>query len=396
MSDYPSLFLVRRPLYDRRMGVFGYQVLHREADPERQGYDAITALLQAKPHVFAGDKKILIEVGPKAIESTFFEKLPHEQVIPVINPNLYEQMDGLHAVGRLKTLGFKFGITGLELSKPIPTGFEHAKYINIGVKEDIGAVSRDAVFRLKHPGRRAIAIGVSNHAVLQRCWTIGFEYFQGQFIDEPVVVPGRALPQNRAVLFNLLSKLQDENVKIHALDSLVASDVVLSYRLLKLVNSASFGLDEPIDSIRQSLMLLGVKRVASLVSMLAMSGVKDKPQELAMIGMIRGKLCELLAMEMKFGQEDRYFTMGLLSVLPALFDMPIVQILEQLPISSDMATALADHEANTPMARVLKTVMAYEEGYWDDVDEIGALPETLVNLYVESIGWATEALKSVG
>lgn len=378
------------------MGVFGYQVLHREADTERQGYDAITALLQAKPHVFAGDKKILIEVGPKAIESTFFEKLPHEQVIPVINPHLYEPMDGLHAVGRLKTLGFKFGITGLELSKPIPAGFEHAKYINIGVKDDIGAVSRDAVFRLKHPGRRAIAIGVSNHAVLQRCWTIGFEYFQGQFIDEPVVVPGRALPQNRAVLFNLLSKLQDENVKIDALDSLVASDVVLSYRLLKLVNSASFGLDEPIDSIRQSLMLLGVKRVASLVSMLAMSGVKDKPQELAMIGMIRGKLCELLAMEMKFGQEDRYFTMGLLSVLPALFDMPIVQILEQLPISSDMATALADHEANTPMARVLKTVMAYEEGYWDDVDEIGALPETLVNLYVESIGWATEALKSVG
>jgi EAL and modified HD-GYP domain-containing signal transduction protein len=378
------------------MGVFGYQVLHRESDPERQGYDAITALLQAKPHVFAGDKKILIEVGPKAIESTFFEKLPHEQVIPILNPHLYEQMDGLHAVGRLKTLGFKFGITGLELSKPIPAGYEHAKYINIGVKEDIGAVSRDAVFRLKHPGRRAIAIGVSNHAVLQRCWTIGFEYFQGQFIDEPVVVPGRALPQNRAVLFNLLSKLQDENVKIDALDSLVASDVVLSYRLLKLVNSASFGLDEPIDSIRQSLMLLGVKRVASLVSMLAMSGVKDKPQELAMIGMIRGKLCELLAGEMKFGQEDRYFTMGLLSVLPALFDMPIVQILEQLPISSDMATALADHEANTPMARVLKTVMAYEEGYWEDVDEMGTLPETLVNLYVESIGWATEALKSVG
>ena len=356
--------------------------------------DAVQTILRAGPETIVGEKKMIVHVGPKALTSTFIEALPVDRTILSVSQPEFTSASDFAALTHAVELGFKISLENVGIRQGFTDPFKVAKYLKIDTRDGLDACNRDTLFALKHPGRRAIALGVHSYETLQKCWAIGFEFFQGQFAAEPVVVPGRALPQNRAVLFQLLTKLQDHETKLDNLEMLVASDVVLSYRLMRLVNSACLGLNQSVDSIRQALMLLGMNRVASLVSMLAMTSMKDKPQELTMTGMIRGKLCEVLAKELKFAEPERFFTLGLLSVLPAMFDLPMVKILDQLPLSKDMAEALAVPGADSAMARVLQTVLAYEEGIWEDVVNIRTEPSVLCQAYIDSIGWAQSAIKT--
>jgi EAL and modified HD-GYP domain-containing signal transduction protein len=220
------------------------------------------------------------------------------------------------------------------------------------------------------------------------CKELGFDYFQGYFFCKPEIIRGQRTPANRLTILQLLARLQDPEVDMRELETLISRDVALSYKLLRLINSPFYGLPRKVDSLRQALSLLGTRFITTWVSLLILSGIDDKPHELVVTAMVRAKMCELLGKALGRASTETFFTAGLFSALEALMDSPMEEVLKALPLSDDLVGTLLRHEGMFGAA--LHCVLAYERGEWQEAICPGLDTAAITAAYLQAITWTAE------
>ena len=198
---------------------------------------------------------------------------------------------------------------------------------------------------------------------------------------------------NDIARLQLVAELQRADVDFDDLQEIVSRDVGLSYNLLRFVNSAFFSLPRRVESLRDALVLLGLSNVRRWTTLMALASSQDKPHELLVTGLIRARMCELIAQATGERDKEGYFTTGLFSVIDALMDTSMIEVLRSLPFSQEIIGALLNYDG--PKGRVLHAVLSYERG---DFDELGALPagSSAVELYAQAVEWATQASGGLG
>ena len=230
----------------------------------------------------------------------------------------------------------------------------------------------------------AAASTCSNRAM--RCSNSGRSV---NFFSRPKMVRRTRMPANQLALMQMLAELQDPNAKIAKLEAMVSNDVGLSYKLLRYINSAFFGLPKQVESIQRAVVLLGTDIIKKWATLLVLARVEDKPNELMVTAVVRAKMCEILAKAINSNQEDTCFTVGLLSVLEALLDMPMDKVLDMLTLSAEVNKALLRQEGEA--GELLKLALLYELGDWDELAHPDIDEDTMMDAYLQAIAWATEA-----
>jgi len=196
------------------------------------------------------------------------------------------------------------------------------------------------------------------------------------------------------IVLNLLSKIQDPDVDFDEFQLVLSQDVALSYKLLRYINSAMFGLRREIESIKDAVVLLGQDNVRKWLSLILLSRLEtDKPDELIVVALTRGKMCELLAADIYPHVVPQMFIIGLFSVLDALMDRPMVELLDTVILSAPIKLALLDQSGE--QGEVLNLVYAYEQFKFDELDESTVACQNLRNCYLESLQWAEETIRTI-
>ena len=209
---------------------------------------------------------------------------------------------------------------------------------------------------------KLIASKIEDHHAFDFCKQIGFEYFQGYFFCQPRTVAGRGIPTNRLTQMRLMAVLQDPDCQLENLERAISNDLGVSFRLLRWIDSAYFSLPRKVSSVREALMLLGVRNVRSWALLMTLAGIEDQPSELIRTAMTRAKMCELVAQALDRPDADAYFTVGLFSVVDAFMNMRMQDVLSELPLSPDVSAALLDRSG--PLGEVLAWVLTYERGHF--------------------------------
>lgn len=128
------------------------------------------------------------------------------------------------------------------------------------------------------------------------------------------------VPSFSASVINLLGKLRDPHVSINDLVSELEKDPGLYLRVLKMVNSAAFGLSRKISSIQHATNLLGRSRLEALVLTVAVkNNLADNRQqtwlnmsEFWKASSLRASVAKALAQELHPKLQSDVFTIGLL------------------------------------------------------------------------------------
>ena len=173
----------------------------------------------------------------------------------------------------------------------------------------------------------------------------------------------------------------------------VAADPGLAVRLLKMVNSAAMGLPRRVDSVRTAVSLLGARRIQALAVLLAAQARSEAAPVLATIALTRARMCEALARRDGVDEPAVHFTVGLLSVLDAMLDMPMSQVVGNLPLSELVASALIDPFGPSPTASSLRAVLLFEQAKWDELFELGYDPRLLSQLCADASGPEPDCMK---
>ena len=391
------IFLARQPIYDSNLNVFAYELLYRNkvsdqaevVDGNRATSDVIiSALMDIGLEDIVGSRLAFINMTRDFLIGDLPLPQMQEQIVLEVLENEVPDEDLQTGLEDLATKGYRIALNDFIYTPKFDRLLEIAQFVKLDVSILSDEDLKTHVEILQKHKIKLLAERVESQKKFGQCKELGFDYFQGFFFCKPQVVIGKRVEGNRMIVLKLISELQNPEVSIDDLENLIGRDPTLAYHLLRYMNSAFYALRIEIESIKHALTLLGtdeVKKWASLMLMLRLSD--QKPKELMLTGMMRAKMAEILGSADPNVNPDQCFAVGLFSILDALLDMPLQEVLDTLPISEEMISALSSRDGK--MGNILRNIELYEQADWDEL-------MTLINhsayqkAYLQAIKWASE------
>lgn len=399
-----NVYVGRQPIFDRKLNVYAYELLYRaqgqtnNAGEKLDGEKATTTTIINTFMEIGLDRLVLNKLAAINLTEKFLldeSRIPFQpgSVILEILEDVEVTPQLVAAVTRLSKAGYTIALDDY-LYKP-----SHAPLLHLAdiIKIDIQALSRDEiqehVTHLKEYQASLLAEKIETPKEFLFCSNLGFEYFQGYFLSRPQIISSESLPTNRLTIMNLLAVLHDPGSENEDLAEAINTDVTTSYKLLRMINSAAFNLPRKIESVQQGVMLLGRRKLSGWASMLALSQLDDRPPEILRTALTRAKMCELLADAAGIKPADSYFTVGMFSALDLLMQRPLPKLLEPLPLSDEITSALLYHKGQ--LGEALSCVMAYEVADWSNVQFPRLSTEDILIANIEAVTWSSMIIETL-
>ncbi len=346
-------FLARQPIVDGTGQLHGYELLFRQAgdaDSARieneveAGIQVIAnTLFDMGTHWLLEGRLAFINMGPETLLSPTTTLLPPEKVVLELTERSQPTPEVLARIDELAALGYRFSmdalLPGCERERLVP----RMAYVKINTQGIEADALRAFVQRLRAHPARLVAERVEDPEQYRLCQAAGFDYFQGYYFARPELLTARVINPSHAVVLQLLDKVR-HNAPIGDIEPLFKKDVALTFKLLRYINSAGFGLSCEVQSIRHAVTILGMQPLYRwLTLLLATASSSPGNTVLARTAVARGRLCELLGgYIMDKADRDNLFITGVFSMLDALLETPMDAILERLVIPESIADALRD------------------------------------------------------
>ena len=392
-----DVFVARQPIFDRDLRVYGYELLFRHADSQlanvvdgdRATSDVIlNAFTVIGLDELIGDNQAFINMTRGFLLDGGRVPFPVDRVVLEVLEGTEPDAELVLALQDLSRRGYKISLDDFIFEESLLPLVQIADIVKVEIMALSPEQIREHVRQLRPYDVKLLAEKVETREQFDLCHDLGFDYFQGYFLERPHIVRGTSIATNRLPILKLLAALHRPDVEIADLDCIISEDVSLSYKLLRYLNSPLFPIQRPIGSIRQAIAYIGINELRIWASLLALSSASHKPQELLVTLMVRGKMCELLARRLELAGPTNYFTIGLFSGLDSLLDAPLEEILGTLPLSEEVSSALLHHDGSG--GHVLDCVLSYERGEWERIDRMRIPSEDVIDAYLEAIHWGNK------
>lgn len=397
-----KVLLSRQAIFDRHKQVVGYELLFRTGAAENHddvsANDASTTLISDAVQALGLDTltrgiPTFIKISREWLIGGLPPGLPPQQIVLELGPEIQADDEVCVAVAALLSQGYRIALDGYRPSESNAGLVPYASFLKSDVAGMRGVVAASVGRRAKTGAPILMATHVESMSEFDAAAALGCLAFQGGFIGRPVMRVTADIPANRAAYLRLLRELQNPDITTSQLEELIKPDASLVFRTLRAVNSAAHAQHSHVDSVRQALMLLGCDTVRQWVSAWALTALgADVPDELVATSTLRGRVCEIIARADTSGTLGDGFLLGMCSLLDAILEVPMEQILRHLPLPAETEAALRGDD--NPSRRLLDCITAYERGDWNFYmmleAKAGLAPNAVPNAYAQALLWYAE------
>lgn len=343
-----------------------------------------------------GDSKAFIAFPHRLLLDRTPLVLPSNKTILAVGPDAYREHPAGDVAATLAAYaerGYEVALKDFRYAPGIEPVLDIADYVKIDLASHSETARGVLLPMLRRHDLRVVAVNIDNEEARDVMVASGADYVEGFFFSEPRIVEGAELPGFKVAYLQLMRKAYSLDVDFDELAEIVKSDVALSYKLLRYINSAAMGVRQEVDSVTRALTLLGVDQIRRWVGLATVSGLVDpRPRELAVLCATRARFCEHLGERLRVASSHNAFSLGMFSLLPAMLGRTMAESLADVSVSDDVAAAL--HGASSPLRDLLDACIAYERGDWDRVSQLSAdrgWPETeLIGAYLQALEWARD------
>lgn len=392
------IFIGRQGIYDAKGELYGYELLYRDShtssarfsDADKASSDVLlNTFIEIGIEQLTGPHKAFINLTRKLMLD--LPPLPFEEGKVVLELHEDVEVDDalIEAIRRYRENGQAVALDDYAFEDKWQPLLPHLTLIKLDLAQlDIDTLSAKIDDLSQYPAK-LVAEKVETAEQFEQLKAMDIDFFQGYFFSRPRVIESRTIGENDLVILRLLTRLNDPDVAIEELDELIAQDPALSYKILRYINSAAIGLRRKVDSIRQAVVYLGLKRIKAWVTLLTMSGLQSGNKDALLNAIVRAYMCQALAKKAGINP-DTAFTVGSLSILDTLMQAPMATILQNLPLTDEITNALLNREG--PLGDALNCALAYETLDWQDVQFPGCDEDCLNEAFLNS---SHEAFRAV-
>jgi EAL and modified HD-GYP domain-containing signal transduction protein len=388
-----TLGIARQPVVDATMSIFGYEFLDRSASQSAHSAASDASLLfnllaHADAVVLAERKTLFINCTHQSLAAGHLELIQPDQVVLKLPALAQEDEENIEAhrqsLAALKTRGFRLAFNHSVLDPRYAAWLPLASFVKLDMQQLSGAEFANLSQRAaSQPGLRSIAEKVETAAQFEQARAAGVALFQGYWFAKPTPIPGQVIRPAQASIIQLINLVRKQASTVE-IEEVLKRDPTLSFKLLRFINSAGFGLSCEITSFRHAVMILGLKKLFRWAALLlTSSSSSDVYPAVGQMAIVRGRLMELLAVEMLPQEEcDNAFVVGVFSLLDTLLGMPLDRALASVSLPQSVSDALLRNEG--VLAPFLALALACESAD----DEAFARYTEALHLNGSQVNWA--------
>lgn len=390
-----DIFIGRQAIFNRKMEVYAYELLYRSCETNTASFSdpdlattqvTLNTIIEIGLNKIVNKSKAFINLTRNYLVGKYPILLPPERMVIEIPENIATDQELLTSVRELHKAGYTIALDDvMDLERITP-------YQNIAsiVKLDLRLIDPQAlpgmIQSVKAHGFLVLAEKVETMEEFKLCHNLGVDYFQGYFLCRPNVMHGKKMDSSRLVIMRSIAMIQNPKTSFSDLEQIIAQDVGLCFKILRLTNSGYYSFISEVKSLRQAISLIGLDTVRGWLTLLMLTQLNDKPLELTSIALQRAHMAESLAKIYRHPQPEVCFMVGLFSVLDALMDQPMETVIHELNLSNAVSSALLCYEGLP--GYILEMVINYERGEWTNLKYPNMMVETISNVYFDSIKWA--------
>lgn len=398
-----NAYLARQPIVDAQHQLVAYELLFRDtahatsariADAQAAGIDVISnTLCNMGTDWLLKGKLAFINMDSSMLMGDFSALLPPNKVVLEVLETVEASAEILDRLRSLKRAGFRIALDDYVHTPGRAELLPLADY----VKLDVLAHSPDSIIATveaaRQHGAKLLAEKVERREQFEQYKKLGFQYFQGYYFARPEILTTKVVNPSQAAVLQLMDKVRQE-ADVKHIEEGFKRDVALTFKLLRYINSAAFGLTCEIQSIRHAVSILGYRPLYKwLTLLLATASPSPMAPVLTRTAVTRGRLCELLgAYHLPKTEQDNLFITGVFSLLDALLETPMAQIMERLTLPDSVADALL-HRSGIygPILELAEACESADPSRIDPLAEALFLsPEQVNAAHLQALAWVEQ------
>lgn len=305
----------------------------------------------------------------------------------------------LSACDSLKTKGYTLALDDYDFDPKWDVFLPYVDIIKVDVIEVGLSNISQSLPRLQNEKIEWLAEKVETIEEFEQLKSLGFTLFQGYFFAKPEMLKKKTILSSKQHIFDLMEHAGSAEFDFEAISEIFKRDVGLTYKLLRFINSPGYGPSREITSLKHALIYIGDLELKKFIALLVLADLNEgKPNEIMRSSLIRAKFCELISdIHIKGENPPIGFLAGMLSHIDGVLDQSIAELMDILPIHTEIKQALI--EKDNYLANYLKLFMAIEQGDWQNAvalaDKLDLKEEEFLNAYQESISWSDTILVNI-
>ncbi len=398
--------LARQAIFDKNLKVIAYELLYRKGDTENANVDdgnkatadvLTTALAITGVEKLSSGKKLFVNFTKDLIMEQVPTMMSPKHMVVEILEDVEPDEEFIKVCMDLKKKGFQIALDDFVQDEAYEEIADIVDIIKVDFIKNNPEQRRIIYNKYKDKKVMMLAEKIETLEEFEEAKSMGYTAFQGFFFEKPSIVQGKdivALPDS---YIKILNELQGDNPEYNKIAKIVESDISISYKLLRLINSPAFYTNHKIESIQHALVLLGFSEIQKWISLLLLRDVgKNKPNEVLRVSLIRAKMGENLAGVFGMAARKRsVFLMGMFSMADVLTGQQLAHVLEELPLEDDVKGAILGE--NNSLHTILQFIFLYEKADWDTMLELARkknIPTYMVSdAYMDAVKWVNESLE---
>lgn len=398
-----NAYIARQPIVDAKHQLFAYELLFRHSEHAQSArvdtdVDAgITVIANTLVNMgtewLLKGKLAFINMEASMLMSSFSTLLPPEKVVIEILKTVQATPEVLERLAELKALGYRFALDDFQCSPETEPLLPLASYVKLDVLAHTPAELSNMVALIRRHPVELVAEKVETPEQFRHCQMLGFDFFQGYYFAHPENLAAKIINPVYGTVVQLLERVRN-GADAKELETLFKKDVALTFKLLRYINSAGFGLSCEVQSIRHAVSIIGMQPLYRwLTLLLVTAGGAPTMPTLARTAITRGRLCELIGKAcLPKGDQDNLFIVGVFSLLPAFLEMPMEQVLERIVIPENLVDALADRSGI--YGPFLALTEAVESGNSEQLENLASslmvTPDQVSQAHLQALAWVEQ------
>lgn len=395
-------FIVREPLLDPRQHVLGYELLWQQTGNESGTNDEqqSAALMGFVASQFSdesagwkmGGSMLFLEATPAQLSSEALQSLPPQKTVLILNGVKQLDADVLEVVKKIRAQGFSLLLRNVNTRAPNKELMPFVTHIEVRCGEaDVTKLAK-VYAALKHSSSvRMVASQVGSWQEYDVCASLGLDAFVGKLHLTPREGSShKGMNASQTLIMQLMDQVR-KNADVSRLEGLLKRDATLSYKLLRYINSAGFGLRTEIQSLKHAVTLIGYSPLYRWLSLLlATASTGENAAVLMQTAIVRGRMVELLAQN-RFPQQEaeNLFVTGMFSLLDRLLGIPMEEVLRHIQLSETVLQALLTREGVFGPYLALAEACELRNGFAGALAAPLALqPQEINEAHLAALAWA--------
>ncbi|MFK8025288.1 MAG: EAL and HDOD domain-containing protein [Ilumatobacter sp.] len=388
------VFVGRQPLLDTSFRTIGYELLFRGSahDGSADFRDGDVATAKVLAHSVAdigldhlvGDRLAFVNVTRSFLtRPELLEFLPPQRMALEVLETIDPDDDVINGIKRLKDAGYLIALDDFQPDGPTAPLRDLADIIKYDwTAFDSPTLSAQAEID-RAAGRRVLVERVETAADHTAVARAGADFFQGYFFARPSITTRTTVPANTMALVRLVAEINRPDTSMSQIVELLAQDVAMSVKILRVVNAAAHGLANRVESIQHAAVLIGREHLRSWATLVLMASIDDQPAALVGLALARAKFCEELAERRRLPAPVRFFTVGMLSLLDAMTHTTMEACVAEIAVTDEIRDALLG------VPGVLREVLDLAIELEGDGPDASFLDDTVLEAYRAALAWTS-------